>query len=276
MDHLIKPNVNKAVKIEVTPQSAGWKTLSFKVVSLRKGERFSQQTGDNEVALLALAGQGQVQVAGKQFSLARKDVFAELASVLYVPPDHDLTLVAEADLEVALGGAPATGKFPLRLFTPAEMKSEIRGGGSATRQVVHTLAHPQPAERLILFEVYVPGGSWSGWPPHCHDGYAGSPYLEEVYYFRTDPAYGFALHRNYRVDTDFDETFAACNGDLVLVTQGFHSTAAAPNCNLYFLNYLAGELLDEARATPSFDDPALAWIKHDWEANPLPLPAVGN
>ena len=55
-----------------------------------------------------------------------------------------------------------------------------------------------------------------------------------------------------------------------------YSTAAAPNFNLYFLNYLAGELLDEARATPPFDDPALAWLKNDWAANPMPLPVVGQ
>ena len=112
----------------------------------------------------------------------------------------------------------------------------------------------------------MPGGNWSGWPPHCHDRYEGSPFLEETYYFRTDPDYGFGMHRNYRVDTDFDEIFPVYNGELVLVTQGFHSTAAAPNCNLYFLNYLAGELLDEGRGTPPFDDPAFAWIKDDnWE-----------
>ena len=55
------------------------------------------------------------------------------------------------------------------------------------------LAHPLPAERLILYEVYVPRGGWSGWPPHCHDGYEGSPYLEETYYFRLDPADGWAI-----------------------------------------------------------------------------------
>ena len=36
------------------------------------------------------------------------------------------------------------------------MKQEVRGGGVAVRQVNHILAHPLPAERLILFEVYVP------------------------------------------------------------------------------------------------------------------------
>ena len=57
-------------------------------------------------------------------------------------------------------------------------------------------ASPLPAERLILYEVYVPRGKWSGWPPHCHDGWEGSPYLEETYYFRFDPPNGWCMHRN--------------------------------------------------------------------------------
>ena len=174
--------------------------------------------------------------------------------------------------EFAVGAAPAAGKYPARLFSPDEIRSEVRGGGAARRQVNHILSHPMPAERLILFEVYVPGGAWSGYPPHCHDGYGGSEHLDETYYFRTDPANGLALHRNYRRDVDFDEIFPVRDTDLVLVTQGFHSTAAAPGSNLYFLNYLAGELIDDARKTPPFDDPDYAWLKDNYSANLMQLP----
>ena len=274
MKHLIRPNHTSSVVLDVTTESAGWDYLSFKVIALKAGQSYSHRTVNTEVALVPLAGKGVFEVAEQRFELARKGVFAEMPHTLYVPPGQEISVRAETDFEFSLGGAPAEGKYPIRLFKPAEMKSEVRGGGSATRQVNHILAHPLPAERLILFEVYVPGGGWSGWPPHCHDGYQDSPYLEETYYFRTDPDYGFAMHRNYRVDTDFDETLPVQNGDLILVTQGFHSTAAAPNFNLYFLNYLAGELVDNNRATPAFDDPAFAWIKNDWEANAMPLPVI--
>ena len=154
------------------------------------------------------------------------------------------------------------------------MRSEVRGGGGATRQVNHILAHPLPAERLILYEVYVPRGGWSGWPPHCHDGYEGSPYLEETYYFRLQPGDGWALHRNYRVDSDFDETFAVRDRDVVCVTQGFHSSAAAPGSHMYFLNYLAGNLRDDERAIPPFFQPEYRWIDGDWDADAMVLPAV--
>ena len=101
-----------------------------------------------------------------------------------------------------------------------------------------------------------------------------SPYLEETYNYRIDQQDGFAIHRNYREDTDFDELFTVRSGDLVLGTQGFHPIAAAPGSNVYFLNYLAGELLDEARATTPFDDPDYEWIKDNWDKDMLALPAV--
>lgn len=182
-NHLIKPNKGSTVQIDVTPASAGWDYLSYKVVSLKAGETHTHQTAGNEIALTLLSGSGQLSIGDQQYDVARKGVFDELGPVLYAPPQHELSVEATSDLEFAIGGAPAEGKYPVRLFKPDEIKVELRGGGSAYRQVCHTLAHPLPAERLILYEVYVSGGSWSGWPPHCHDGYAGSAHLDETYHF---------------------------------------------------------------------------------------------
>lgn len=272
MDHIVRPDKSSNTLIDVTPKTAGWRYLSFKVVSLKSGQRFRQMTGDNEIALVPLAGQATVSAGTDQFELFRKSFFAETPHILYVPPGKEVTVQASTDFEFAIGGAPAEGKYPVRLFRPEEMKQEVRGGGAAARQVNHVLAHPLPAERLILYEVYVPGGMYSGWPPHCHDRYAGSPYLEEVYYYRIQPEGGYCIHRNYRIDNDFDELFTVRDGDLVLVTQGFHPVAVPPGSQVYFLNYLAGDLLDEDRGTPPYDDPNWAWMKDDWEGNPLTLP----
>lgn len=270
--HHLQPDPHSQIQLKVTPASAGWRYLSFQIVSLRAGETFTYETGGDEVALTTLQGQARVNVAGQNFELARRGVFAEMAQVLYVPPRHSLTLTAVTDFECALGGAPAEGKYPVRLFTSADMRKEIRGGGAARRQIGHLLSYPMPAERLILYDAHVPGGMWAGYPPHCHDGFAGSPYLEETYYYRIAPANGFAIHRNYRTDNDFDEIFAVRSGELVLVTQGFHPVATAPGSNVYFLNYLAGDLYDDARGTPPYDDPAYAWLKSNWQGDALVLP----
>jgi len=274
MEHLIRPNLSSSVTVAITPQSARWNCLSFMIINLRAGQSHFFDTGENEMALVPLEGKGALIVSGERFEVGRKSVFSELPHILYVPPGHRVDVESEGGFEFAIGGAPAEGKYPVRLFQPADIKTEIRGGGAARRQVNHSLAYPMPAERLILYEVYVPGGSWSGWPPHCHDGYGGSPYLDEVYYFRIDPEDGLAVHRNYRIDNDFDETFSACHGDVILITQGFHTTAAAPGSNVYFLNYLAGDLFDDDRKTPPYDDPAHVWIKGNWDGNMMELPVI--
>lgn len=274
MKHLIKSNDGQQIVMDITSESANWKFLSYRVVRLAIGETYSHNTDGTEIALVPLSGAAMLAVSERTFSVSRKGVFEELPNVLYLPPSQSLIVTATSEFEFAIGSAPAEGKYPVRLFNPEEMKAEVRGGGAATRQVNHILAHPLPAERLILFEVYVPGGAWSGYPPHCHDGFRGSAYLEETYYFRTKPENGFGFHRNYRVDTDFDEAFVVHNKDCVLVTQGFHSTAAAPEANIYFLNYLAGDLLDEARGTPPFDDPQYAYLKDNLDGKAMTLPII--
>ena len=274
MSNHLKSDQDSMIVLDVTPESANWEYLSFRIVKLQHQQVYLHQTESTEVALVPLEGAGTVQTGTGDYPLSRAGVFQEMPSVLYLPPGQEFGVVTDGSFEFAIGAAPAVGKYPTRLFTPEAIKSEVRGGGAARRQVHHILAHPMPAERLILYEVYVPGGAWSGYPPHCHDGYGGSAHLDETYYFRTDPQNGVALHRNYRRDTDFEEIFAVRNTDLVLVTQGFHSTSAAPGSNLYFLNYLAGELIDEERANPPIDDPDYAWLKQGYVGNLMKLPLM--
>jgi 5-deoxy-glucuronate isomerase len=272
--HLITPSTGPGVKIEITPESAGWSYLSFSVVELGPGGEHSSLLSDQETAVVPLRGSATVRVGDIETVISRTDVFEQMPRVAYAPPGVPIEIVAAESFEFAIGSAPAEGLHPARIFEPTDMKSEVRGGGAARRQVNHILAPPIPAERLILYEVYVPRGSWSGWPPHCHDGYDGSPYLEETYYFRLDPADGFAMHRNWRVDEEFDEVLTAGDGDCALVTKGFHSTAAAPGNHMFFLNFLAGELVDGERVTPPCFHPAYTWIEDDWDAFGWDLPRV--
>lgn len=274
MEHKLSAATGAGEVLRVTPEIAGWAVLDFSIVVAEAGESWTTNTEDREVAVVPQLGEFTATTGDNAFTLRRSGVFDEMAPVLYLPPQTALTIRAVSYTEFAIGGAPADGKYPVRLIQPVEVKTEVRGGGGATRQVNHILAHPLPAERLILYEVYVPRGKWSGWPPHCHDGYEGSPYLEETYYFRFDPPNGWGVHRNYRLDTDFDEVFSVSDRDVVMVTQGFHSSAAAPGSHMYFLNYLAGTPLNDERAIPPFFQPEYRWIDGNWDANRMNLPTV--
>ena len=64
------------------------------------------------------------------------------------------------------------------------------------------------------------------------------------------------------------------DGDTALVPKGFHSSVACPGTNMYFLNYLAGELIMEGRARGPHFHPDHTWIHDDWDAGLMTLPAV--
>jgi 5-deoxy-glucuronate isomerase len=277
----IRPSAGPGVRLEVTPESAGWRNVAFRVVDVRAGSPFHDEQADRETAIVTLSGAGAVVVAGQRVDVSRTSVFDEVGRVVYVPPRTPYSIATDGALEVAVGSAPAEGLLPVRVFEPSEMRTEIRGGGAAYRQVVHTLAHPLPAEHLILYEVYLPRGMWAGWPPHRHDAIDGSPYLEEVYYFRLDRPEGFVLHRNFSDGADhdpdgedFDEVALARDGDVVLVPKGYHTSVGSPGSNMYFLNYLAGDLLLDARVTPPCFHAEHTWITDDWETGRWDLPVV--
>jgi 5-deoxy-glucuronate isomerase len=258
--------------VRVDPGTMQWRHLDFRVLALEEGESVELPTSGRETAAIALSGSGLAQAADDCFVLSRRGVFEEMGSLLYVPPDTRAQLTATSEWCVAIGSAPAAGEHPLRLIAPDEMRVEIRGGGPAVRQVNHVLAPPLPAERLIVYEVFVPGGAWAGWPPHCHDGSHGSPYLEETYFFRFDRSDGFGFHRNYVADGSYDKVFTVGEDECVPVPRGFHVTAAAPGHNMWILNFLAGDPHGEERATPPYFDPASTWITEDWSGGRLQLP----
>lgn len=273
----VRPGAGPGCLLEITPESAGWTYLSFAIHEVTRSTPHRQQIADRETAIVTLSGAGRVMVDGLTVEIARTSVFEQISRIVYVPPGVAFTIESPDRVQVAVGSAPAVGRLPVRVIEPSEMRSEIRGGGTAYRQVVHSLAHPLPAEHLILYEVYVPRGTWAGWPPHRHDGVDGSPYLEETYHFRLDRPEGYVLHRNFCDGADgdeFDEVAVAHDGDVVLVPKGYHTSVTSPGSNMYFLNYLAGELeLDERRTPPCFHADH-TWIEADWTAGAWELPVV--
>lgn len=269
----IRPSADAGVIHDIDPKTASWKYLSFRAVRLGDRERWAGHSSSNEIALVPIRGRATVEAGGKSFAFDRTSVFEAMPSVLYMPPGTSFTVEAAAGgFEFTVGGAPAEGRYPLRLFTPPDMRVEMRGGANATRQVNHILGPHLPAERIYLFEVYTPSGFWSGWPPHRHDGEEGSAYVEETYYYKVQPDGGWAFHRNYTKDGEVNEMLLVRDGDLVLVPRGFHPVGAPPGSNVYYLNYMGGELLDEARATPPVDDADWAWMRREWDGKPISLP----
>ena len=91
----------------------------------------------------------------------------------------------------------------------------------------------------MVGETFNPPGNWSSYPPHKHDGRDGEPVLEEVYYYRVDPAHGFGQQMLYTEDGEC-VTHTVRDGDAVLLPYGYHPVSAPPGYQLYYLWGLAG------------------------------------
>src|SRR6266487_1245600 len=273
------------VVVEVTPELAGWDYIHFQVRRLSARGRWSFATGEHELALLPLGGSLDVESddGGWQGVGGRTSVFAGLPYALYLPRRTSFTATAYADCEFAVAWAPTDQDHPPRLVTPEDVTIEIRGGDNATRQINNMLAPGFDCHRLVVVEVYTPGGSWSSYPPHKHDvhkmdaaGRVLEADLEEVYYYKIDRPEGFAFQRIYtdpesplhRAGHPIDAVLLARDNDAVLVPEGYHPVASAPGYTTYYLNVLAGS----AQSLANSEDPRHAWVKETYRGRDPRVP----
>ncbi len=189
---------------------------------------------------------------------------------------------------------------PLRHVRADEVAIELRGAGSASRQV-HNFGTPGnlDAAKLIVCEVITPAANWSSYPAHKHDEErpGQESELEEIYYFeaapsrRTHPpastavaaaaksaAFGmFAAYSSPGKPIDINGLVSS--GDIALVPHGYHGPAAAtPDYDLYYLNVMAGP--GDERAWLISDDPNQSWVRDGWAVQRIDerlpyLPAKG-
>jgi 5-deoxy-glucuronate isomerase len=150
----------------------------------------------------------------------------------------------------------------------------LRGGENASRQIVEVIAPDFPADKLVVFEVYTPGGNWSSYPPHKHDVHQPPVEvdLDEIYYYRMKDERGFALQNLYRGDASRDCVHKLHDGDVVLVRDGYHPVVAGPGYDVYYLNFLAGT----ARTMTVTEDPEHVWLRSTWKQFDPRLPLVNG
>lgn len=262
------------VIVEITPTVAGWEFITFRVRQLAAGESWRGFSEGDEICLVLLCGtarvswdDGPVQPLGP-----RRDVFASYPHACYLPARHAFRVDAVERCEIAECRAPSTRSFPPAVIRPEDCGYEIRGGGNATRQIVDILPPSFPADRLLICEVYTPGGNWSSYPPHKHDqdNPPAEVDLEEIYYFRMRDPQGYAFQRLYTADGRSDETYKVEHNDVLLIREGYHPFVTAYGYDAYYLNVLAGT----RRSMAASDDPRYAAFRQSWAAPDPRLPMV--
>ena len=254
------PDESGAV-LEVTPQSAGWQHVGFKVVQLQAGQSYSAAEAQRETCLVLVSGSADIRVGEQLFANlgGRATPFEDKApGAVYVPAGQAYTVQAKTAVELAVCTAPGSGAGEARAIEASRMSREVRGKDTNTRYVRNILPETEPAEGLLVVEVITPGGHWSSYPPHKHDTAADAQetVLEETYYHRLQPPQGFAIQRVYTDDRSLEETISVEDGDVVMVPRGYHPVGAPHGYDLYYLNVMAGP----KRQWVFRNDPVHDWI----------------
>lgn len=281
------PSPESSLLLRITPETAGWDYITFESHRLSAGKSIEGNTGNSEMALVMLGGMVDVQSsAGEWRSIGnRSHVFEGRPHALYLSRNTQYTISANSandDAAFALAWAPAEQDFPARHIQPEDCAVEIRGGDNATRQINSIIPPGFPCQRLVVVEVYTPGGNWSSYPPHKHDVHRADGNsvieadLEEVYFYQIDKPEGYAYQRIYTDDASplqqagepIDAVVMARDGDAVLVPEGYHPVASPPGYTTYYLNVLAGS----AQSLANFEDPKYAWVKQTYKGRDARVP----
>jgi 5-deoxy-glucuronate isomerase len=265
------PLENAGELLHLSRQQAKWEWMSFFVRRLQPADVYKARLEGEEAAFVLLGGTCCADWgAGAQQLGKRKHVFDGFPYALYLPPDHQVTFTAETTCEIAECRVPSHGQFSPRLITPKDVATSLRGGGNVSRQIVDVITPAFPADKIMVVEVYTPGGNWSSYPPHKHDVHNPPTEvdLDEIYYYRIRQPEGFAFQHLY--SSDDSQVLKVKNGDTVLVRSGYHPVVAGPGYDVYYLNCLAGS----ARALTVTEDAAHVWIRSTWKQADSRLPLV--
>jgi 5-deoxy-glucuronate isomerase len=284
---LIRPPANPRdpdLILEVTPELAGWDLISFQARRLGTGKEWSFGTAENELAIILLSGRISVRsTRGHWDDLERANVWTGPGTALYLPRNTEFTISSAQDSEFAVTWVPTDEDHEPWLISPQDVAISIRGGDNVSRQINDLLPPGSPVHRLVLVEVYTPGGNWSSYPPHKHDvhiedaaGHLIEADLEEVYFYKIDKPEGYAYQRVYTDEKSplhqagypIDVLVRAEDNCAVIIPEGYHPVVSAPGYTTYYLNVLAGS----AQSLANQDDPRYAWVKESYTSVDPRLP----
>jgi 5-deoxy-glucuronate isomerase len=259
--------------INFSSREAGWEWMGLSVKRLSPGEVVDFSFPGEETACVLLSGKCCADWGEGEHKVGRREsVFGGLPYALYLSPGNHGRFKAETICEIAVCHVPSNEKFSSRLITPEDVAVSLRGGGNASRQIVDIMRPEFPADRLIVVEVYTPGGNWSSYPPHKHDVHnpPAEVDLDEIYYYRMNKEGAFAHQRLYSADGSRDRIVTVRDGDAVLVHDGYHPVVAGPGYDVYYLNFIAGS----SRSLAITEDPNHVWIRSSWKEIDPRLPLV--
>jgi 5-deoxy-glucuronate isomerase len=237
------PNYDGSL-LKIAPTSTNGIFGGFEVYMLNPGQKMMKETGTQEVCIVLLSGKADVVTKRETWMGLgmRMDIFEKIPPFsVYVPNQNYFEINAITRLEVAFCYAPGKGNYSARLITPDDVHIEVVGDDLTEHRIHHLLPKHQPADSLLVRETYTPQGHWSSYPPHKYDQntYPEEIYLEETYYYRTNPPSGFAVQLVETKDDSLNDALVVRDGDAVRLPKGYHPLSAPPGYETYNLIVMA-------------------------------------
>jgi len=285
IDNLLIPTQDDAtasVFARVASEQAGWQYLNMVALRLETGKTFGITIDQYEYVAVILGGVCDVRTSKGDFLDVgrRPDVFTGMPYAIYMPRNTEFEIEALTDdFAMASFWVPTDQDHPMTLIKPQDVTIQIVGGGSASYQI-NTIISPEfNCQRLIVREVYTPGGNWSHYPPHKHDtrtqnsdGTLREVAAEELFFYKLDRPHGFAMQRIYTEDNNINAALTVKHNDIVIVPRGYHTMVSPSGFTTYTLNVTAGD--DHALAHSI--DPKYRWMPQTWLNKDPRLPVVDH
>ena len=223
---------------------------------MEDGDVFTFEEANKEIAVLLFEGNVTYEWDGKKVEADRPNCFHYEAYCLLAGKGTKVTVTAHAHSELYIQKTVNEKSFEAVMYDPTNIDVEYKGAGgelmgcmSREIKTFFDLSNA-PFSNMVLGEVLNHPGKWSSYPPHHHP-------QPEVYYYRFDYPDGFgAGFAN-------GEIYKTTHNGLAVITEGFHSQAAAPGyamCYAWGIRHLDGDPWDKTR----IDDKEHAWL---WEAD---------
>ncbi len=181
-----------------------------------------------ERAWLLISGEVLFEWENETYKAERKSCFDESPITLHVPSGVKVKISASADSELCEQKVDNSKKFPSRIYSQADVRSDIFGGGTLNETSIRTVrtvfdGEIAPDSNMVLGEVINHPGKWSSYPPHDHP-------QPEIYHYRFFPEQGFGISI---LD---DDAFVVKHGDTSLIhPDKTHSQVAAPGYAMYYI-----------------------------------------
>lgn len=261
----------------ISKGNSDMKYMGFARILLEPGQTYTFQAKGEEMAIVLQNGDFTVDVTYRGEAViqgakgVRGNVFDDLPTALYLPPEAVVTMHSENGMEARVFTAPCEEGNPPYFCPPEQMEEGQPGTYIYKRKYRFIFGAPGKhnnhiTKKLIVGEsVSVPGG-WIGFPAHRHDYVTEKEcVLDEIFSYkvRSEAGGGCVMACAYDLSPEgkklWDEVSVIEDDQTALaLPSGFHSTIAYPGTEAYLFWGLAGPGEKEYRV--QFDE-RYSWLE---------------